>query len=74
MSRRKKVGFAAVFLNITRTRALPKETSIHTTKIPAFKMALKKIYNRDTPYKDNWIILGSCILNLMVIWSEIQDI
>ena len=32
MSIRKKVGFAAVFIDITRRGALPKEASIQTAK------------------------------------------
>ena len=37
-----KLGFTAVFLDINRSGALPEET-----KMPANKMALKKIYKRE---------------------------
>ena len=35
-----KVDFSAVFTDITRRKALPAETPIHTTKITAIKIAL----------------------------------
>ena len=33
----RKVGFAAVFVDITRRRALPEEASIHTEEITAMR-------------------------------------
>ena len=38
--RKKKVGFAAVFTDITKRGTLPKKTSIHTAKMTAKKIAL----------------------------------
>ena len=42
----KKVGFAAVFMNVIRRAALPEEASIHTTEMTAIKIALKEIHKR----------------------------
>ena len=39
----RKVGFAAVFTDITTRGVLPKEASIHPGKITAIKVALKEI-------------------------------
>ena len=36
-STRRKVGFAAVFMDITRIGALPEEASIHTAEITAMR-------------------------------------
>ena len=41
------VGFAAIFTNITRRGALPKEASVHTTEMTAIKIALKEIHKRE---------------------------
>ena len=40
----KKVGFAALFTDITRSRALSVKASIHTDKRTAIKRALKEIH------------------------------
>ena len=42
----RKVGFTAVFTDITRRWALPEKSSIHTAKLTAIKVALKKLYRR----------------------------
>ena len=39
----KKVGFAAVFTDITRSGVFPEETGIHTVEMKAIKTALKEI-------------------------------
>ena len=41
MKKGKKVGFAAVFTDITRRGALPEKVSIHTAEITAIEVALK---------------------------------
>ena len=40
----KKVGFAAVFMDIARRGALSEEASIHTAEMIAIKIALKEIH------------------------------
>ena len=44
---RKKVGFTAVLTDITREEALSEETTIHTPKMIAIKIALKEIHKRE---------------------------
>ena len=41
------VGFAAVFIDIIRRRALSEEASIHTAKMTGIKKALKEVYKRE---------------------------
>ena len=48
-----KVGFAAVFTDITRRGALPENASIHTPKMNAIKVALKEIHKREDK---RWLI------------------
>ena len=42
----RKVGFAAVFTDITRRGAQPEEASIHTTEMTAIKIAMREIRER----------------------------
>ena len=44
----KKVGFAAVFEDITRRGALPEDASIHTAETTAIKIAIREIQNEKT--------------------------
>ena len=39
----RKVDFATVFTDISRIMVLPEETSMHTAKMTAIKIALKEI-------------------------------
>ena len=41
------LGFIALFTDITRRRALPKETSFYTAEMTAIKITSKKIYKRE---------------------------
>ena len=43
----RKVGFAAVFTNITKREFLPEEVSIHTAEMTGIKVALREIHKRD---------------------------
>ena len=43
----KKVDFAAAFAVIARRGILPKEASIHTSKMIAIKIALREKYNKE---------------------------
>ena len=50
---RRMVGFAEVFMSITRTGALPEEASIHTAEMTAIKILLKEIHKRWVIYTDS---------------------
>ena len=50
---RRKVGFAAVFTDITRREALPEVVFIHTAKMTAIKVALKEMHKREDK---RWVI------------------
>ena len=53
MSTGRKVGFAAVFVDIARRGGLPKEASIHTAEMTAIKISMREIQKR----KDmRWVI------------------
>ena len=42
----RKIGFAAVFTDITKRGALPEESSIHTAKMTTNKVSLKEIHKK----------------------------
>ena len=43
----RKVGFAAVFTDITRRGALPKEASIQTAELTTITVSLKEIHKKE---------------------------
>ena len=49
----KKVGFATVFIDITRRGSLTEEASLHTTEMTAIKVALKEIHRSEDK---KWVI------------------
>ena len=60
----KKVGFAEVFADITRRRALPEETSIHTVEITAIKIAMRKIFKKENK---RLVIYTDPLISMLVI-------
>ena len=49
----RKVGFAAVFTDITRRGSLPEEASIHKAEMTAIKIAMKEIRERE---ERRWVL------------------
>ena len=43
----RKVGFAAVFADITRRGAIPEEAPIHTAEMTAIKIAVREIHKKE---------------------------
>ena len=50
---KRKVGFAAVFTDITSKGALSEDASTHTVKLTAIKLSLKEIHKRWVIFTDS---------------------
>ena len=60
----RKVGFAAVFADITRRGALPGEASIHTAEMTAIKIAMREIQKREDM---RWVIYTDSLSSMLAI-------
>ena len=59
----RKVGFAAVFADITRRGTLPEETSIQTAEMIATKVAMKGVKKREDM---RWVIYTDSLSSIQL--------
>ena len=66
----RNVGFAAVFMNITKRGELPEEASIHTAEITAIKTVLREIQKRENK---RWLIYTNSLSSILAIKSNREN-
>ena len=65
-----KVGFAALFLDITIKGALPEEASVHTAEMIAIKPTLKDIQKREDM---RWVIYTDLLSSILAIKNNREN-
>ena len=60
----RKVGFAAVFTDITKRGALPEETSIYIAEMKAIKKVMREIQKRENM---RWVIYADLLRSMLAI-------
>ena len=70
MSTGRKVGFAAVFVDIARRGGLPKEASIHTAEMTAIKIAMREIRKREDM---RWVMYTDSLSSMLAIENNKEN-